>query len=115
MSTNFALSLLMLVINGAADTVSMVVRGNIRNLETPDELRGRMVAVNMLFFAGGPQLGEIEAGIAARLLGTQLSVALGDLACVIMTGIVAAEVPVLRNYTDGRRSLADSASVVAAS
>lgn len=105
----------MLAINGAADTVSMVVRGNIRNLETPDELQGRMVAVNMLFFAGGPQLGEIEAGIAARLLGTQLSVALGDLACVIMTGIVAAEVPVLRNYTDGRRSLADSASVVAAS
>lgn len=115
LSTNFALSLLMLAINGAADTVSMVVRGNIRNLETPDELRGRMVAVNMLFFAGGPQLGEIEAGIAARLLGTQLSVALGGLACVIMTGIVAAKVPVLRNYTDGRRSLAESTSVAAAS
>ncbi|MCS6887639.1 MFS transporter [Chloroflexus sp.] len=102
-STHFGLSLLMLAINGAADTVSMVVRGNIRNLETPDELRGRMVAVNMLFFAGGPQLGEIEAGVAARLLGTQLSVALGGLACVLMTGAVAAKVPILRNYTNGSR------------
>jgi len=103
LSTNFALSLLMLAINGAADTVSMVVRGNIRNLETPDELRGRMVAVNMLFFAGGPQLGEIEAGVAARLLGTQLSVALGGLACVSMTAMVAAKVPILRSYTNGRQ------------
>lgn len=103
LSTHFGLSLLMLAINGAADTVSMVVRGNIRNLETPDELRGRMVAVNMLFFAGGPQLGEIEAGVAARLFGPQLSVALGGLACVLMTGVVAAKVPILRNYTDGRR------------
>ncbi len=103
LSTNFWLSLFMLAINGAADTVSMVVRGNIRNLETPDELRGRMVAVNMLFFAGGPQLGEIEAGIAARLLGTQLSVAVGGLACVLMTAVVAAKVPILRCYTDGHR------------
>ncbi|WP_298402426.1 MFS transporter [uncultured Chloroflexus sp.] len=103
LSTHFGLSLLMLAINGAADTVSMVVRGNIRNLETPDELRGRMVAVNMLFFAGGPQLGEIEAGVAARLFGPQLSIALGGLACVLMTGVVAAKVPILRNYTDGRR------------
>ncbi len=102
LSTNFALSLLMLAINGATDTLSMIVRGNIRNLETPDELRGRMVAVNMLFFAGGPQLGEIEAGVAARLLGTQLSVALGGLACVVMTAIVAAKVPILRSYTNGR-------------
>ncbi|MEF3273095.1 MAG: MFS transporter [Chloroflexus sp.] len=102
LSTNFALSLLMLAINGATDTLSMIVRGNIRNLETPDELRGRMVAVNMLFFAGGPQLGEIEAGVAARLLGTQLSVALGGLACVVMTAIVVAKVPILRSYTNGR-------------
>jgi MFS family permease len=101
LSTSFWLSLLMLAVNGAADTVSMVVRGTIRNLETPDELRGRMVAVNMLFFAGGPQLGEIEAGVAAKLLGGPLSVALGGLACVVMTGGVAAAVPELRRYTDG--------------
>lgn len=101
LSTSFWLSLLMLALNGAADTVSMVVRGTIRNLETPDELRGRMVAVNMLFFAGGPQLGEIEAGVAARLLGGPLSVAAGGLACVLMTGAVGAAVPQLRRYRDG--------------
>lgn len=107
LSTSFWLSLTMLALNGAADTISMVVRGTIRNLETPDELRGRMVAVNMLFFAGGPQLGEIEAGIAARLLGAPLSVAVGGLACIIMTGGVAAATPELRTYTDGsRRTLA---------
>jgi MFS family permease len=104
LSTSFWLSLLMLAINGAADTVSMVVRGTIRNLETPDELRGRMVAVNMLFFAGGPQLGEIEAGVAARLLGAPLSVAAGGLACVLATGAVAAVTPELRGYTDGSQS-----------
>lgn len=101
LSTSFWLSLLMLAVTGAADTVSMVVRGTVRNLETPDELRGRMVSVNMLFFAGGPQLGEIEAGVAAKLLGTPLSVALGGLACALMTGGVAACVPRLRHYRDG--------------
>lgn len=105
LSTSFWLSLLMLAVNGAADTVSMVVRGTIRNLETPDELRGRMVSVNMLFFAGGPQLGEIEAGVAARLLGGPLSVAAGGLACALMSGGVAAAVPELRRYSDGRRSV----------
>jgi MFS family permease len=101
LSTSFWLSLLMLAVNGAADTVSTVVRGTIRNLETPDELRGRTVAVNMLFFAGGPQLGEIEAGVAARLLGGPLSVAVGGAACIAMTGALAAVTPELRTYTDG--------------
>jgi len=98
LSTNFWLSVLMLAGVGAADTVSMVVRQTIRQLTTPDEMRGRMTAVGMLFFAGGPQLGEIEAGIAARLLGGPLSVALGGLATMIMVGIIALKVPPLRSY-----------------
>ena len=98
LSTSFWLSVLMLGGVGASDTVSMVVRQTIRQLTTPDEMRGRMTAVGMLFFAGGPQLGEIEAGIAARLLGGPLSVAAGGLACVIMVGVVAAKIPVLRSY-----------------
>jgi MFS family permease len=102
-STSFWLSMLMLALNGASDTISMIVRGAIRNLETPDEMRGRMVAVNMLFFAGGPQLGEIEAGVAARLLGTPLSVFVGGLACMFASGAVAAATPELRRYTDGSK------------
>jgi MFS family permease len=98
LSSSFWLSMLMLAGVGASDTVSMVVRGTIRQLSTPDELRGRMTAVNMLFFAGGPQLGEIESGVAARLTGGPLSVAAGGLACLLTAGIIAALTPQLRNY-----------------
>jgi MFS family permease len=98
LSSSFWLSLLMLVGVGASDTVSMVVRQTIRQLTTPDEMRGRMTAVGMLFFAGGPQLGEIEAGVAARLMGGPLSVAAGGLACVVMVGVMALLTPRLRDY-----------------
>jgi MFS family permease len=98
LSTSFWLSLLMLAGVGASDTVSMVVRQTIRQLTTPDEMRGRMTAVGMLFFAGGPQLGEIEAGVAARLMGGPLSVAAGGLACVLMVGALSAIAPTLRTY-----------------
>jgi MFS family permease len=97
-STSFWISILMLIGVGASDTVSMVVRQTIRQLTTPDEMRGRMTAVGMLFFAGGPQLGEIEAGVAARLLGGPFSVVAGGLACVLMVGILSAVAPRLRTY-----------------
>lgn len=98
LSRSFVLSLILLAGTGAADTISMVIRGTMRQLLTPDELRGRMTAVNMLFFAGGPQLGEIEAGIAAQLLGTGPSVFFGGVACVIAVTTIAAAVPKLRRY-----------------
>src|SRR5262249_20714742 len=60
----FPLSLLLLAATGAADTVSTVMRQTIRQLATPDRLRGRATSINMMFFMGGPQLGEIEAGVA---------------------------------------------------
>lgn len=101
LSGSFWLSLLMLAGVGASDTVSMVVRQTIRQLTTPDEMRGRMTAVGMLFFAGGPQLGEIEAGVAARLLGGPLSVAAGGLACVLMVGVLTLLTPQLRAYDGG--------------
>lgn len=101
LSHSFWLSIVMLAGVGASDTVSMVVRQTIRQLTTPDEMRGRMTAVGMLFFAGGPQLGEIEAGVAARLMGGPLSVAAGGLACVIMVAALTALTPRLRNYDGG--------------
>ena len=55
----------MLAITGAADTVSTVLRQTIRQLVTPNHLRGRMTSINMMFFMGGPQLGELEAGVVA--------------------------------------------------
>ena len=68
-STVFWLTFACLALTGAADTVSAVLRNVIRQLETPDHLRGRMIGVNMVFFMGGPQLGELEAGGVAQWLG----------------------------------------------
>ena len=58
----FWLTFVCLAVTGASDTVSTIFRNLIRQLETPDQLRGRMTGVNMVFFMGGPQLGELEAG-----------------------------------------------------
>jgi MFS family permease len=98
-SSSLPLTLLALAGTGASDTVSMVIRGTIRQLKTPDELRGRMTAVNMVFFAGGPQLGEFESGIAASLIGAPLAVLLGGALCVVMVGVVALRVGELRRYS----------------
>lgn len=97
-SRSLPLTLLALAGTGASDTVSMVIRGTIRQLKTPDELRGRMTAVNMVFFAGGPQLGELESGIAASLVGAPLAVLVGGALCVVMVGGVAWLGPDLRRY-----------------
>jgi MFS family permease len=93
------LSLLLLAVSGAADTVSMVVRQTLRQLLTPDELRGRMTSINMIFFIGGPQLGEFEAGVIARVAGPRFSVASGGVACVVAAIATAALLPSLRKFT----------------
>jgi MFS family permease len=97
-SRHFWLSFTCLALTGATDTVSMVFRNLIRQLETPDHLRGRMVGVNMVFFMGGPQLGELEAGLVAQWLGAVTSVVSGGLACVAATIWIAAKTPALRRY-----------------
>ncbi|HEY2748451.1 MAG TPA: MFS transporter [Polyangia bacterium] len=92
-------SLALLAISGAADTVSMVVRQTLRQLLTPDELRGRMTSVNMIFFIGGPQLGEFEAGVVARAAGPRFSVTSGGIACVVAALATMLAVPSLRKLT----------------
>jgi len=61
LSRNFYLSLIFIACSGAGDVVSVIIRNVIRQLNTPDHIRGRMTAVNMAFYTGGPQLGEVEA------------------------------------------------------
>ncbi|HEU5012189.1 MAG TPA: MFS transporter [Roseiflexaceae bacterium] len=97
-SRSFPLTLLALFGTGVADTISMVIRQVIRQLRTPDELRGRMTAVGMIFFAGGPQLGEFESGVVASLMGGPFTVLVGGILCMIMVGITAWRVPQLRAY-----------------
>lgn len=104
LSRSLWLTFLCLALSGAADTVSMVLRNVIRQLETPDHLRGRMVGVNMVFFMGGPQLGELEAGVVANVVGAPVSVVSGGLGCLLATGWIALRTPALRRYRAGRRS-----------
>ncbi|HEX9990745.1 MAG TPA: MFS transporter [Chloroflexia bacterium] len=97
-SNIFWLAVLGLAGTGAADTVSMVMRQTIRQLSTPDELRGRMTSVNMIFYMGGPQLGELEAGLAAAVIGLGPSIMLGGAAVIAVTALVGFMVPSLRRY-----------------
>src|SRR5437773_865103 len=94
----FWLTFLCLAVTGATDTISIIIRNIVRQLETPDRLRGRMIGVNMVFFIGGPQLGEFEAGAVASWLGAVFSVVSGGVGCLIATGWVALSTPALRHY-----------------
>ena len=94
----FWFSLLMLAATGAADTVSTILRQTIRQLATPNNLRGRMTSVNMIFFMGGPQLGEVEAGTLAHFIGAPWSVVTGGLACVLAAGFAFVKARSLRQY-----------------
>lgn len=98
LSRHFWLTFGCLALTGAADTVSMVFRNLIRQLETPDHLRGRMIGVNMVFFIGGPQLGELEAGLVANWIGPVASVVTGGVGCLVTTTWVAATTPALLAY-----------------
>jgi MFS family permease len=96
----FALSFLALMLIGAADTVSTIIRNTIRQLQTPDRLRGRMTSINQIFFMGGPQLGELEAGLAAQFFGAPFAVISGGIACIISVGWAARRWPQLARYNN---------------
>lgn len=98
LSKSFYLSLFFIFFTGVGDVISTIIRNTMRQLTTPDYLRGRMVSVNMIFFYGGPQLGEAEAGIVAALVGAPLSVVIGGLGTIIMTVILAVSIPKLYKY-----------------
>jgi Transmembrane secretion effector len=84
---------------GAADMISMILRNQILQLRTPDELRGRISAVNAMFVIGGPMLGQFESGVVAGLLTPELSVVIGGLACIAATVAIAVRVPGLLRDT----------------
>lgn len=98
LSSLFWLTVLALAGTGAADTVSMVMRQTIRQLSTPDDLRGRMTSINMVFYMGGPQLGELEAGLSATVIGLGPSIVLGGIGVLAVTALTSLFVPSLRNY-----------------
>ena len=87
-----------LVLMGAADSVSTIIRNTIRNLQTPDSLRGRMTGINQIFFMGGPQLGEIEAGAVAQGWGVPFAIISGGVGTILIVALIAARWPVLLRY-----------------
>ncbi|MCE0910979.1 MULTISPECIES: MFS transporter [Pseudomonas] len=87
LSTSFWFSLAVLVVLGAADMISMVIRGAFVQLETPDEMRGRVSAVNGLFIGASNQLGEFESGVTAHWFGTVPAVVMGGVGTLVVTGV----------------------------
>ncbi|WP_321818209.1 MULTISPECIES: MFS transporter [unclassified Paraburkholderia] len=85
LSRSFAVSLLLLAISGGADTISVIVRQTLIQLETPDRMRGRVAAVNTLFIGASNQLGEFESGVTAAAMGAIGSVVLGGCATIVVS------------------------------
>jgi MFS family permease len=100
LSNSFIISLIALACVGMTDSFSTVVRGALRQLLTPDRLRGRIISITLIFFQGGPQLGEFEAGVMARAFGAPLSVVSGGIGTLIAVGAIAYMVPTLRHYRE---------------
>ena len=98
LSRNLFFAMFALAMIGAADSVSMIIRNTIRQLLTPDYIRGRMVSINQIFFMGGPQLGEIEAGLVAQFLGAPFAIVSGGVGCMIAVAWVARRWPVIISY-----------------
>jgi MFS family permease len=91
---------------GASDSVSTIIRNTIRQLQTPDHIRGRMTSVNQIFFMGGPQLGEIEAGLVAQFFGAPAAIISGGVGCLLAVGWIARRWPQLRKYNGDEPILA---------
>jgi hypothetical protein len=96
LSRNFALSLVMLILVGAADMISVFVRSALVQLATPDAMRGRVSAVNMMFVGASNELGEFESGLTAQWFGTTAAVVMGGVGTVVVVALCAWRFPELR-------------------
>lgn len=96
LSTNIILSVAMLMALGAADTISVIIRSSLVQLLTPDEMRGRVNAVNALFIGTSNQLGEFESGMLAGLIGPIPAVAFGGVGTIVIVLLWAQMFPALR-------------------
>jgi len=99
LSTNFYLSLFLLFLNGAFDSVSVVIRSNIIQILTPDEMRGRVAAVNTMFIGSSNELGAFESGTAARIMGTVPSVVFGGTITLLIVGFTALKAKAIKKFT----------------
>jgi MFS family permease len=98
LSRSFSLSFVSLLLMGAADTISVVIRSSLVQLETPDEMRGRVGAVNSLFIGTSNQLGEFESGVTASLFGTVQATVLGGVGTLVVAALWMRFFPSLRAF-----------------
>jgi MFS family permease len=96
------LGLVLLALAGWADVISAIFRTTILQMAAPDRLRGRLFGIHILVVTGGPRLGDVEAGVVARLVSPTFSVVSGGIACVIGAGLVAFAYPELRRARAGK-------------
>lgn len=96
LSTWYVLSFFFLMISGMVDGISVVIRGTIVQLKTPDHIRGRVLSVNSIFIMSSNEMGQFESGVAAKLLGVVRSVVFGGIMTVLISTFVAVKFPKLR-------------------
>lgn len=106
LAPNFVLAMLALMLVGASDSVSTIIRNTIRQLQTPDHIRGRMTSINQIFFMGGPELGEVEAGTVAQFFGPVFAVISGGVGCLLAVGLIVRRWPQLSAYNGDEPVLA---------
>lgn len=97
-SSSQTLALIMLALAGGADVVSAIFRGSIVQLSVPDSLRGRLSSMHMAVVAGGPRLGDLEAGVVAAITSVRFSVISGGVACVLAALGIARWAPTFLKY-----------------
>ena len=94
-------ALALLAVAGGADEASAIFRDTLWNQTIPDELRGRMAGIELLSYAAGPPLGQLQTGTVAAVAGVRLALVAGGLACVAGVGAVSAALPAFRRYRAG--------------
>jgi MFS family permease len=108
-SVSLPLSIVAYAMVGMADQVSMVMRHNTIQLNTPDALRGRVTAVSSVFISASNELGALESGLVAALAGAVFAVVSGGVACMAVVGLITWRMPSLRRYQH-KSAMADSAA-----
>ena len=111
LSTSFLLTMTALILIGVFDGLSSIIRNTVRQILTPDEMRGRMISITQIFFKGGPQLGEMESGLVAQILGVPIAIISGGVGCVLAAWIVVKRIPQLWQFNGDEPIQSDLKSV----
>ena len=97
-STSFWITMFALILIGVFDGLSTIIRNTVRQLQTPDVMRGRMMSITQIFFKGGPQLGEVESGLVAQIFSVPFAIISGGIGCVVAAWAIHKKYPPLWEF-----------------